>query len=116
MRPTQCVDGLYLTEADLLAPLLINNNNNKFFLAISNCGKQKKSSQIFRKVSGVFQQDFNGIKNSAVPEPGTGQFSRTWGFEAKAKDLTFEAKAKDYKMCPRERPRGQGLHLWNLQH
>ena len=25
----------------------------------------------------------------------TGQFSRTWGFEAK--DLTFEAKAKDLK-------------------
>ena len=34
----------------------------------------------------------------------------------KAKDLTFEAKAKDFKMCPRGRPRGQGrprgLHLW----
>ena len=31
------------------------------------------------------------------------------------KDLTFEAKAKDLKMCPRGRPRGQGrprgLHL-----
>ena len=38
----------------------------------------------------------------------TGQFSRTWGLVAKAKDLTFEtkAKAKDFKMCPR------GLHLW----
>ena len=39
------------------------------------------------------------------------------GLEAKAKDLTFEAKAKakDFKMCPRGRPRGQGrprgLHL-----
>ena len=30
------------------------------------------------------------------------------GLEAKAKDLTFEAKAKDFKMCPR------GLHLWLL--
>ena len=34
---------------------------------------------------------------------------RTWG---------FEAKAKDFKMCPRGRPRGQGrprgLHLWYL--
>ena len=32
-----------------------------------------------------------------------------------AKDLTFEVKAKDFKMCPRGRPRGQGrprgLHL-----
>ena len=35
------------------------------------------------------------------------------GLEAKAKDLTFEAK--DFKICPRGRPRGQerprGLHL-----
>ena len=52
-------------------------------------------------------QNFNHSKISAVLEPRTGQFSRTRGFEAKAKDL---------KMCPRERPRGQGrprvLHLW----
>ena len=47
-------------------------------------------------------QNFNS-KNSAVLEQRTGQFSRTWGLEAK--DLTFEAKAKDFKMCPR------GLHL-----
>ena len=32
MRPTQCVGGLYLTVADSLAPLLINNNNKKFQL------------------------------------------------------------------------------------
>ena len=33
----------------------------------------------------------------------TGQFSRTWGFKAKA--LTFDVKAKEFKMCL------QGLHL-----
>ena len=65
--------------------------------------------------------NFNNSKNSAVLEPRTGQFSRTWDLEAKAKGLTFEAKAKakDFKMCPRGRPRGQGrpwgLHLWVLQ-
>ena len=100
MRPTQCVGGLYLTIPDSLAPLSINNNNEKNFQAISNCGKQTRSSQVFRKVSGVFQPGFNGTKNSAVFEPRTGQFSRTW---------FFEAKAKDFKMCPRGRPRG--LHL-----
>ena len=67
---------------------------------------KKRSSQIFFEVSGAFQQNFNGSKNSAVLEPRTGQFSRTWG---------FEAKAKDFKMCPRGRPRDQGrprgLHL-----
>ena len=45
----------------------------------SNWGKQKRCSQIFREVSGVFQQNFNGSKNSAVLEPRKGQFSRTWG-------------------------------------
>ena len=77
MRLTQCVGGLYLTVADSLAPLPINSNNKKIFQAISNCGKQKGSSQIFREVSGVFQQDFNGTKNGAVLEPRTGQFLRT---------------------------------------
>ena len=68
----------------------------------SNWGKQKRSSQIFREVSGVFQRNFNGSKNSAVLEPRTGQFSRTWG---------FEAKAKDFKMCPRGQGRPRGLYL-----
>ena len=40
-----------------------------------------------------FPTKFQLFKNTAVLEPRTGQFSRTWGFEAKAKDLTFEAKA-----------------------
>ena len=37
---------------------------------------KKRSSQFFREVSGVFQQNFKGSKNSAVLEPRTGQFSR----------------------------------------
>ena len=59
-------------------------------------------------------QNFNNSKNSAVLEPRTGQFSRTGGLEAKAKakDLTFEAKTKDFKMCPRGQGRPRGLHLW----
>ena len=43
-----------------------------------------------------FPTKFQRFENSAVLELRTGQFSRTWG---------FEAKAKDFKMCPR------GLHL-----
>ena len=38
---------------------------------------RKRSSQSFREVSGVFQQNFNGSTNSAVLEPKTEQFSRT---------------------------------------
>ena len=90
--------------------------------------KKKRSSQKFFKRSprtNAFQKIFQPLhkilpKSSAVLEPRTGQFSRTWGLEAKAKakDLTFEAKAKDFKICPRGRPRGQGrprgLHLWYI--
>ena len=85
--------------------------------------KKKRSSQKFFKRSprkkrfpknfSTAPQNFNFPKNSGVLEPRTGQFWRTLGL--KAKDLTFEAKAKDFKICPRGRPRGQGrprgLHL-----
>ena len=87
--------------------------------------KKKGLQKIFQAIStknrflknfSSAPQIFNNSKNTAVLEPRTGQFSRTWGLEAKAKDLTFEAKAKDFKKCPRRRPRGQkrprGLHLW----
>ena len=78
MRPTQCVGGLYQTVAASLAPLPINNNNdNKNFQAISTCEKQKRTWQVFREVSSVFQQDFNGTKNSAVLEPRTEQILKT---------------------------------------
>ena len=76
-------------------------------------GEKKRSSQklfrqspqknVFQKIFQALHKNFNNSKNSAVLEPRRGQFSRTWGLEAKAKDLTFEAK--DFKMCPR----GQGL-------
>ena len=58
---------------------------------------QKRSSKIFREVSGVLQHNFNGAKNSAV-------FLRTGGFKAKA-------KAKDFKMCPRGQRHPRELHL-----
>ena len=80
---------------------------------------QKKKKKVFTKIFQAIStkkrfpkkfssasQNFNNSKNTAVLEPRTGQFLRTWG---------LEAKAKDFKMCPRGRPRGQGrprgLHL-----
>ena len=87
--------------------------------------KKKVFTKIFQAISTKKRfpknfsgapQNFNNSKNTAVLEPRTGQFSRTWGLEVKAKNLTFKAKAKDFKMCLRGRPRGQGrprgLHLW----
>ena len=84
--------------------------------------KKKKKKKVFTKIFQAIStkkrfpknfsgapQNFNNSKNSAVLEPRTGQFSRTWGLEAK--DLTFEAKAKDFKMCPRGQGRPQGLYL-----
>ena len=64
--------------------------------------KKKVFTKIFQAIStkkrfpknfSSAPQNFNNLKNSAVLKPRTGQFSRTWGLEAK--DLTFEAKAKD---------------------
>ena len=91
------------------------------------CSPKKKKKKVFTKIFQAIStkkrflknfssapQNFNNSKNSAVLEPRTGQFSRTWGLEAKAKDLTFEAKAKDFKICPRGQGRPRGLHLWPL--
>ena len=50
----------------------------------SACVLQKKGFQKF--FSGA-PQNFNNLKNSAVLEPRTGQFWRTWDFEAMAKNL-----------------------------
>ena len=75
----------------------------KLFLAIPK--KKKVFTKIFQAIStkkrfpknfSSATQNFNNSKNTAVLEPRTGQFSRTSG---------LEAKAKDFKMCPR------GLHL-----
>ena len=75
----------------------------KVFKKVS--GDLKKKKRIFRPtpkkgVQKFFSGDLQNFYNSkycAVLEQRTGQFSKTWG---------FEAKAKVFKMCPR------GLHLW----
>ena len=65
--------------------------------------KKKVFTKIFQAIStrkrfpknfSSAPQNFNSSKNTAVLEPRTGQFSRTWGLEAKAKakDLTFESR------------------------
>ena len=85
--------------------------------------KKKRSSQKFFKQSplkNVFQKIFQALHKiltfqKIVLSSSRGQ-ANFRGLEAK--DLTFEAKAKakDFKICPRGRPRGQGrprgLHLW----
>ena len=58
---------------------------------------KKQNQKISKKTSFSTKNDlqnFKDSKNTAVLELKTGQFSRTWSFEA-----------KDFKMCPR------GLHL-----
>ena len=82
--------------------------------------KIKKVFTNFLRGFWCFQQNFNGSKIVLSSSRGQGNFRgpkasrprprpRTGGFEAKA-------MAKDFKMCPRGRPRGQGrprgLHLW----
>ena len=67
------------------------------FLAFSN---KISTVQKILLSSSRRQGNFRGLEASR-PRP------RTWGFEVKA-------KAKDFKMCLRGRPRG--LHLWETPH
>ena len=106
-------------KAQVLSKKKKKRSTQKFFRR-SPKEKKKVFTKIFQAIStkkrfpkhfSSAPQNFNIPKNSAVLEPRTGQFSRTWGLEAKAKDLTFEAKAKDFKMCPRGQGRPRGLHL-----
>ena len=80
-----------MLEAKDTRALKKNNNNNEVFKNVSQVISKKQGLQKF--FSGNLQ-NFKDLKNSAVLEPRTKQFSRTWDF-----------KAKDFKMCPR------GLHL-----
>ena len=78
--------------------------------------KKKRSSQKFFKrfpQINVFQKIFQALHKiltiqKLVLSSSRGQ-ANFRGLEAK--DLTFEAKAKDFKMCPRGQGRPRGLHL-----
>ena len=106
------------TQAQVLSKKK-KRSSQKFFRRSPN--KKKVFTKIFQAISTKIRfpknfssapQNFNNSKNTAVLEPRTGQFLRTWGLEAK--DLTFEAKAKDFKICPRGQGRPRGLHLCKL--
>ena len=78
---------------DTSASALQKKKKKKVFTKIFQAISTKKR---FPKNFSTAPQNFNNSKNSAVLEPRTGQFPRTWG---------LEAKAKDFKISPR------GLHL-----
>ena len=60
---------------DTGASVLQKERSSKIFFRRSSLEENKKrSSQSFREVSGVFQQNFNGSTNSAVLEPKTAIF------------------------------------------
>ena len=97
----------------------------------------QKNSQICCEISGVLQkkkifakkhrqfstkfqakkkkgQDFSPfLTNQKIVLSSTeaGHLRGLVSFEAKNKDLTFDAKAKDFKICPRSQGRPQGLNL-----
>ena len=91
------------TQAQILSKK--KRSTQKFF---KRSPKKKVCTKIFQAIStkkrfpkkfSSAPRNFNNSKNTAVLKPRTGQFSRTWGLEA-----------KDFKMCPR------GLHLCFLLH
>ena len=75
----------------------------KIFQAISTKKRFSKILQALHKILTI---------QKIVLSSSQGQANFRW---LEAKDLTFKTKAKDFKMCPRGRPRGQGrprgLHL-----
>ena len=79
--------------------------------------KKKRSSQKFFKRSpqkNVFHKNFQALlKNLTIQKIVLSSSRGQANFRGlEAKDLTFEAKAKDFKMCPRGQGRPRGLHLW----
>ena len=100
-RPKQCVGELHLTVADSLAPLSINNNN-KHFSGDLQLRKTKRSSQIFREVSGQrwsrgHKARGQGQGHKKNPRPRTA-FSRTEPLEAK------DRNARGQGQGPRTQP------------
>ena len=91
--------GCLLPFSYAYAPIEENKKGvHKFsarFLAFSN---EISTVQKIVLSSSRGQANFRGLEASR-PRP------RTWG---------FEAKAKDFKMCPRGQGRPRGLHLWLL--
>ena len=74
-RPRPRTDPLEAKAKDTGASVLQKKGLQKFFFRRSSLEENKKrSSQSFREVSGVFQQNFNGSTNSAVLEPKTAIF------------------------------------------
>ena len=83
--------------------------SQKFFRRSPNKKKKKRSSQKFFKRSplkNVFQKIFQALHKILTYQKIVLSSSR-----GQAKGLTFEAKAKDFKMCPRGQGRPRGLHL-----
>ena len=90
----------------------------KIFQAIS---KKKTKKKVFTKFfkrspqKNVSQKIFQALHKILTIQKIVLSSSRGQvifrGLEAKAKDLTFEAKAKDFKICPRGQGRPRGLHL-----
>ena len=87
--------GQTLSKPRTLTQVFSKKRSSKnFFQAISTWENQKKVFADFPQGLWRFPTKFQRFKNSAVLEPRTGQFLRTWGFEA-----------KDFKMCPRDQGR-----------
>jgi len=55
--------------------------------------------------------DFIRKQKAAVLDRGQANFRGPKGFKTNAKDLTLEAKAKDFKNWPRGQGRPRGCHL-----
>ena len=82
------------------------------FPEISSVFQEKMSSKIFSEALWHSSRQKEIGHDLSPLEPRTGDFLGLAGFEAPAKNLTFEAKAMDFNLCLPGQTRLPGLHLW----
>ena len=99
------------------AQVLSKKKKRKVFTISGDLQKKRPSQKFFKRSprKNVFQKIFQPLHKILTIQKILLSSSRGQanfrGLEAKAKVLTFEAKAKDFKMCPRGQERHRGLHL-----
>ena len=71
--------------------------------------RQSPLKNVFQKIFQVLHKILTIQKIVLSSSRGQANFRGLEASRPRPRNLTFEAKAKDFKICPRGRPRGQGL-------
>ena len=87
---------------DTDASVLQKKGLQNFFQAISERGKQKRSSQIFREVSGVFLHNFKNEQISTIVGTDANAHRTIWGsfdINRRGEDMLAYCVSADLNFC-----------------